>query len=284
VHKAQTDNPRFGVSFGPKGSSTAPSLRLDPSQMPAIGIMRIDYTYPPAMGDAAHPNSYYYRTHHATVQGLTFEDVQKGAPLTPAQAAAMEKAVRELEATPNMMGIAGDCGFLVNYQAHAVTLSQKCPVFISAMLQCSLLANIFGPQAKVLVLTANGPELERVMSNLLPLVHVAAKDIGRFVVAGCEKLPGFEAVALAQKVDVDKVQPHMVAMVKDIVAQQPEIRAVLLECTELPPYADAIRDATGLVVMDVITLVDYFHSAVSEDPYFGIDWQKLADTPVNARS
>mmetsp|Transcript_51188 Transcript_51188/g.141671 ORF Transcript_51188/g.141671 Transcript_51188/m.141671 type:complete len:242 (-) Transcript_51188:482-1207(-) len=232
------------------------------------------------MGDAAHPNSYYYRTPHATVTGLTFEAAQKGDPLTPAQATAMEAAVKTLEADPGLMGIAGDCGFLVNYQAHAVKLATRVPLFISSVLQCSLLTNIFGPDSQVLVLTANGPELQRVLPNMLSLVNVPAKDHGRFVVAGCESLPGFEAVALAQKVDVDQVQPHCVALVQAKLAEHPMIRAVLLECTELPPYADAIREATGLVVMDVITLVDFFHGAVSEDPYFGIDWDKIASTPV----
>ena len=31
------------------------------------------------------------------------------------------------------------------------------------------------------------------------------------------------------------------------------IRAILLECTELPPYADALRYHTGLPVWDAIT-------------------------------
>ena len=280
VHKAQTDNPRFGVSFGNQSGNQ--TLRLNPDEMPAIGIMRIDYTYPPAMGDAAHPNSYYYRTPHATVSGLTFDDVQRGEPLTAAQAAAMESAVRELEAYPNLMGIAGDCGFLVNYQEAAVGFSQRVPCFISALLQCSLLTSIYGAHAQVLVLTANGPELARVMPQLLARVNVSAADHSRFIVAGCEDLPGFEAVQLAQKVDVDTVQPHVVRLVQSARQQHPRIGAVLLECTELPPYGDAIREATGLVVMDVITLVDYFHGAVSENPYFGIDWAKLADTPAAA--
>ena len=47
------------------------------------------------------------------------------------------------------------------------------------------------------------------------------------------------------------IEPHMVALVQTTVAQQPKIRAVLLECTELPPYADAIRKATKLPVLDV---------------------------------
>jgi len=33
------------------------------------------------------------------------------------------------------------------------------------------------------------------------------------------------------------------------------VRAIVLECTNLPPYADAVRDATGLPVHDITTLV-----------------------------
>ena len=276
VHKGMTDNPRFGVSFGPKEQ---PELRLQPDELPALGIMRIDYTYPPAMGDAAHPSSYYYRTPHAVVRGLTFEAAQAGAPLSDEQRAAMREAISTLEAEPDMMGIAGDCGFLINYQEEAVECSQKVPCFISAILQCPLLAALLAKDAKTLVLTANGPALRDVFPALLAKCGVAEADHGRFVVDGCEALPGFEAVANAEKVDVAKVQPHVVSLVQRHVGDDPTIRAVLLECTELPPYADAIRHATGLLVLDVITLIDYFHAAVSPNPYFGIDWEKLSATP-----
>lgn len=279
VHKGRTDNPRFGISFGP---TDIPQVRLEQEQMPAIGILRIDYTYPPAMGDAAHPNSYYYRTPHATVKGLTFEIAQEGKPLTPELRDSMAKAIGELEAIRGVKGIAGDCGFLINYQQDALDLAKKVPCFISALLQCHLLASMFAPDELILVLTANDKSLAPSFKKILTACHVAEKDQDRFVVRGCQDLPGFEAVALAQKVDVPKVMPHMVKLVTDFRKANPSLRAVLLECTELPPYADAIRHATGLLVLDVITLVDYAHSAASENPYFGIDWQKLADTPAES--
>ena len=106
------------------------------------------------------------------------------------------------------------------------------------------------------------------------------KQQARFLVAGCQDVPGFEAVAKGEAVDVPRVLPHVVELVQAEIAKQPKIRAVLLECTELPPYADAIRAATHLPVLDAITLVDFFHAAVSENPYFGIDWDKLASTPA----
>merc|ERR1711998_500314 len=102
----------------------------------------------------------------------------------------------------------------------------------------------------------------------------------RFIVAGCQDLPGFEAVAKGEKVDVEKVMPHVVRLVETERAQAPKIRAVLLECTELPPYADAIRHKTGLPVLDAITIVDFFHAAIDDNPYWGIDWETLASTPA----
>jgi len=233
------------------------------------------------MGDAAHPNSYYYKTPHAVIKGLSFEDAQAGKPLTDAQRAAMQAAIAELEGL-GVTGIAGDCGFLVNYQREATRMSTKVPCFISAMLQAPLLPSLFGAADDVfLVLTANGPALLPAMPKILSECHVAAADQPRFVVRGCEDVPGFgDAVAQAKKVDVDKVRPHVVKLVEDFRAANPGLRAVLLECTELPPYADAIRHATNLLVLDAITLVDFFHSAVSENPYFGIDWQRLVDTPA----
>ena len=35
----------------------------------------------------------------------------------------------------------------------------------------------------------------------------------------------------------------------------PEIAAIVLECTNMPPYADAVRAATGLPVHDITTLI-----------------------------
>jgi len=273
--KAQTDNPRFGITFGPK---TEAIKMPDKSAMPAIGILRIDYTYPAALGDAAHPNSYYYRTPHATWNGLSFEAAQAAKPLTKEQRHAMVAALTALE-KEGVMGIAGDCGFLMNYQEEARAVA-KVPTFISALLQCSILTSLFSMDECILVLTANGRALLPHMPKLLSACGVTKPEQQRrFIVAGCESLPGFDAVAKGEKVDVELVMPHVVSLVQSVVAKNPLIRAVLLECTELPPYADAIRHAVKLPVLDAITLVDFFHAAIDDNPYWGIDWEKLASTP-----
>ena len=52
----------------------------------------------------------------------------------------------------------------------------------------------------------------------------------------------------------------IVARVTAILRRTP-VRAILCECTELPAFSDALRTATSLPVFDVVTCLDFFHSA-----------------------
>jgi len=91
-------------------------------------------------------------------------------------------------------------------------------------------------------------------------------------------VPGFEAVAYGEKVDTAFVEPGIVAKAKWAVKQYPKARAFLLECTELPPYSDAIREATRLPVFDAITNADFFINSFRDNERFGLDdWQMAWD-------
>merc|ERR1711879_671016 len=96
----------------------------------------------------------------------------------------------------------------------------------------------------------------------------------RYIVVGCEDVDGFEAVALGHKVDVQKVTPGIVAKAQEVVRMYPTLRAFMFECTELPPYSDAVRQATGLPVYDAITGCNSFMAGVQDNPRFGLQgWQ-----------
>lgn len=96
----------------------------------------------------------------------------------------------------------------------------------------------------------------------------------RYHIVGGQDVAGFEAVALGEKVNVKKVTPGMVKLAKESLKKWPASRAFLFECTELPPYADAVRHATGLPVFDSITGCDFFISSLMDNARFGLnDWQ-----------
>merc|ERR1719424_2095625 len=100
----------------------------------------------------------------------------------------------------------------------------------------------------------------------------------RFVIVGCEDVPGFEAVANGEKVDIAKVTPGIVKKAMDTLRKHPTLRAFLMECTELPPYSDAVRHATKLPVYDAVTACDFFLSGRQDNKRFGVnDWQEEWD-------
>ena len=53
----------------------------------------------------------------------------------------------------------------------------------------------------------------------------------RFIIVGCEDVPGFEAVAKGEKVDVEHVTPGMVAKARRVVLEHPDVRAILMTHT-----------------------------------------------------
>eukprot|EP00429_Kryptoperidinium_foliaceum_P051093 CAMPEP_0176105734 /NCGR_PEP_ID=MMETSP0120_2-20121206/53059_1 /TAXON_ID=160619 /ORGANISM="Kryptoperidinium foliaceum, Strain CCMP 1326" /LENGTH=691 /DNA_ID=CAMNT_0017439851 /DNA_START=65 /DNA_END=2140 /DNA_ORIENTATION=+ len=317
---AYKDNPRFGLSdwqaewdgvqdeyvFGqnlieadrkelvnkvgkPKGASSKPKAKskammekikknLIKQQAPSLGVVRLDYNYPPSAGDIDHPGSYDYDVIFRCVPGLTFEMAQSGR-MTYAVQKEFENAIKWLE-SKKVSGITGDCGFMMAFQPIARDIATV-PVFMSSMVQCPMVSVAFDKYDQILILTANSKTLGPQKDVLLNHCGFDVDD-DRFVIAGCENVPGFDAVAKGEKVDVEKVTPGIVKMVKGILENQPSLRAIILECTELPPYADALRAEFGLPVWDAITCADFFISARKDNPRFGLnswqlDWDGVQD-------
>jgi hypothetical protein len=89
-----------------------------------------------------------------------------------------------------------------------------------------------------------------------------------------ECLPVF-VLSQGLQVDTAKAEPGILKKIKDTLAKYPGIKAILLECTELPPYSDSLREQTGLPVYDAITCCDAIMSSFMDNARFGQDsWYK----------
>ena len=182
-------------------------------------------------------------------------------------------AIKYLEAE-GVSGITGDCGFMMYFQPLARTLT-KLPVYKSALCQLPAVTCCYGMKEKIAIFTANG-------KSLAPMRDLIRDECGvdheqeRYIIVGCEDIPHFgEEVA---KVDTDLATPGMVQKALEVQKANPDIRAFLFECTELPQFSDAVRAATGLPVYDSMTMSDSFMSGVMNNKRFGKqDWQEEFD-------
>lgn len=159
----------------------------------------------------------------------------------------------------------GNCGFMVLFQEE-MAKALPVPVFMSSLLQLPLIRHGLTPGQKVGIISASGTSLTQ--RHLEAASPGAPVDV---VIRGLEHAPAFKAAIHDQvgTLDFEAVREEVVATAREMVREEPQIGAFLLECTDLPPYASAIQTATGLPVFDVSTMINYATASVTRRPFAG---------------
>jgi len=65
-----------------------------------------------------------------------------------------------------------------------------------------------------------------------------------------------------QDLDVGLAEQDVVEAGKGLVARHPDIGAIVLECTNMPPYAAALQAAIGMPVYDIYSMITWFHAGL----------------------
>jgi len=239
---------------------------------PSLGIIRLDYDYPAAPGDIDCADSFTYDVYYKVVPGFTFEMCQSGV-MNPEVTHRFIDAIEWLVNEKKVNAITGDCGFMMYFQQLA-RHTTRLPVFMSALCVLPAVTCAFSHHEQILIMTANGKTLEP-MRNLIRDECGVDTQEERYHIIGCQDVDGFEAVAEGGKVDYDKTVPGIVDLAICSLQKYPQSRAILLECTELPQFADAIRNATGLPVYDAISACNFFMEGYMDNERFGLnDWRE----------
>ncbi|MEM9318255.1 MAG: aspartate/glutamate racemase family protein [Pseudomonadota bacterium] len=207
----------------------------------------LDTTFPRIHGDAGNTSSYPYRAEIAVVSGAgAAAIVRPGHPrrdLLPA----FKQAAKDLQAA-GAVGLISTCGFLIHFQDE-IAQAVDVPVMVSALSLFDTVRIATGGRP-VGILTASA-------TSLLDGGLQAAGIDGRAVhVAGLEDCAAFcDPILLGRdqpSLDVAKIEASVVARAKALLVRHTQIGAFLLECGNLPPYAPAIRAATGKPVFSIL--------------------------------
>ena len=167
--------------------------------------------------------------------------VQTAAGLRAAGVApAFVEAVRAL-ANEGALAITTSCGFLVLLQQE-LQAAATVPVVTSSLLQ---LPGLLAQHRKVGVLTISSAALG---ADHLLAAGVPQERLQDVLVQGVDPAAEFAAAILGNRetMDIEKARGDVVASAMALKQREPSLQALVLECTNLSPYRQAIEAATGL--------------------------------------
>ncbi|MDP3823029.1 MAG: aspartate/glutamate racemase family protein [Burkholderiales bacterium] len=206
-----------------------------------LGVLMLDTRFPRPPGDIGHPASFAMPVRHAVVPGAWPSKVVASARSLRASglAQAFREQARELE-REGAGAITTSCGFLVLLQRElqeAVTV----PVVTSSLLQ---LPSLLARERQVGVLTISAAHLGH--EHLLA-AGVEPARLGDVIVQGVDPAGEFAQANLGNRdaMDLARAQEDVVSAALALKSRAPDLGSVVLECTNMPPYAQAVRDATG---------------------------------------
>lgn len=219
-------------------------------QVPSVlGILMLDTQFPRPMGDVGHPATFGVSTHRDVFRGIW-----------PAKVVASAASMRQARLVPGFQGmvrsmqmrgvqaVTTSCGFLVLLQKELQAVT-KLPVVTSSLLQLpALLAR--ERQVGVLTISSSSLGVEYLRAAGVPKERL--KDV---IIQGMPPQGEFVTKILGNQPTLDFAQAsnEAVAAVLALKARAPELKSLVLECTNLPPYQTAIEAATGWKVLSLIT-------------------------------
>ncbi len=219
-----------------------------------VGILCLESYFPKMRGHLRNPHTYSFPTVMSVIKGL---DIPK-LLFNPAREMVQPliDAAKQLE-REGVKAITGSCGFMALFQkeiAEAVSV----PVFMSSLLQLPLIRIMHGEKANIGILTAS--------KNALTPRHLEAcrVDWDSVTVEGMEgNLEFWETIIEGKRTDfnVPELEREIVGTALRFI-ETGKLDALLLECTDLAPFARQIQEQSHVPVYDINSLMMLVHSTV----------------------
>ncbi len=206
-----------------------------------LGVLMLDTRFPRLPGDVGHAGSFAMPVRHRVVAGASPRRiVQQGdrallEPFVAAGRALVGEGARALTTS---------CGFLARWQAE-LQAALPVPVWTSSLL---LLPGLAARRPGVLTVDA---------ASLDAATLLAAGAPPSTPVQGIDPDSALAATLLQDRAELDAeaAARTMAAAARELVGRHPDRGAIVLECTNMPPYRDIVAQVTGLPVHDVMTMV-----------------------------
>ena len=226
----------------------------------SVGILVLDLGYPYLPGNVANASTYDFPVRFNILKGSTIPQIlSHDRSLLDMIVEGGRDLIKD-----GVRAIVGACGYFGYYQREAAA-ALDVPVFLSSLLQISIVKQTLKQDQKVGVICAH---LDSLSKDTLGACGV--DDPSELVIVGAQDLPEFKNIInCTRHYNPAQLERELTGLAVQLTADHPEVGAILLECSDMPPFSWAVQNATGLPVFDFITMIKWIHSAVVQRPYHG---------------
>jgi Asp/Glu/hydantoin racemase len=226
-----------------------------------LGILMLEARFPRILGDMGNARTWPFPVLYRVVKGASPERVvlEGARGLLPEFLAAAEELVRL-----GAEAITTNCGFLSLFQRE-IAAHVGVPVATSALMQAPWVQATLSPGKRVGLVTVS-------RATLTPAHLEAAGVPADIPVAGTENGREFFRVLIkAEKDDMDVrlAEEDILEAGRELVSRHPEVGAIVLECTNMPPYAAALQAALDLPIYDIYAMIAWFHAGLRPRSFNG---------------
>jgi len=200
-------------------------------------------------GNSTNPDSYDFPVLFRRVKGANIQTILENPDRN-----VLQEMIREARSmvSGGVRAITTSCGFNAVFQRELAS-ALDVPVFTSSLLQVPMVHAMLGTRAEVGVITAKKAALKK--------EHLEAVGIHGGIplyIFGLEDCPEWSKIFNHpdEDINLETVKNEVIGTASEAIREYPGIGALVLECTDLPPFSGPIRKATGLPVFDFIGLVE----------------------------
>ena len=222
-----------------------------PVQGVAIGLLMLESRFPRIPGDLGNAGTFPFPVLYKVVAGATPDAVvRRGAA---GLREALVAGARELVAT-GARGIVCNCGFLAGFQ-QVLAQAAGVPVLASSLVQVPWVERLLPPGRRAGILTISA-------ATLTPELLAAAGVDPGVAVVGTEGGREFSRAILDDRAEMDvaAARADLVDAARELARREPQLGAIVLECTNMSPFAGDLQRATGVPVATPYGLVCWFRS------------------------
>ena len=201
-------------------------------------------------GNSTNPGSYQFPVRFNRIRGANIHTVLE-EPSKEVLKNMIDESKKMI--SEGIEAITTSCGFNAIFQEELAS-ALDVPVFTSSLLQVPLVHRMLGPDRSIAVITAKKIALR---PEHLRSVGITA-DI-KLNILGMENSPEWNKIFTApdDDVDLDIIAEEVISTAREGLSKDRRIGAFVLECTDLPPFSETIKEELRMPVFDFVTLIEF---------------------------